>query len=199
VASVTVTSFGGKDGNLQSPDSRRLGYDQDTKLVRFGARDYNPTAGRWTAKDPILLAGGDTNLYSYVLDDPVNLRDPSGLLSNPFGLQSPFSGPNPFQVMLTPDLVPPQPPGWPPGASVASQSSTSSLNWWVNIRWSESTTVPSSVPQIGGSSLRTLIRSIPCPSSPPYSNPDIKNRFTNWLIDAGVQTTGPLNLPPIHF
>lgn len=53
-------------------------YDQDTKLVRFGARDYNPAIGRWTAKDPILFAGGDTNLYGYVLDDPINWTDPSG-------------------------------------------------------------------------------------------------------------------------
>jgi len=57
-------------------------YDQDTKFVRFGARDYNPALGRWTAKDPILFAGGDTNLYGYVLTDPVNSTDPSGL--NPF-------------------------------------------------------------------------------------------------------------------
>ena len=54
-------------------------YDQDTKLVRFGARDYNPSTGRWTAKDPIRFAGGDTNLYGYVLDDPVNRIDPKGL------------------------------------------------------------------------------------------------------------------------
>jgi RHS repeat-associated protein len=53
-------------------------YDQDTKLVRFGARDYKSSVGRWTAKDPIQFRGGDTNLYGYVLDDPVNLRDPSG-------------------------------------------------------------------------------------------------------------------------
>ncbi len=54
-------------------------YDQDTGLVRFGARDYDPEVGRWTVKDPILFAGGDSNLYGYVLDDPVNLIDPNGM------------------------------------------------------------------------------------------------------------------------
>jgi RHS repeat-associated protein len=54
-------------------------YDQDTKLVRFGLRDYNPATGRWTAKDPIRFAGGDTELYGYVLSDPVNMIDPTGL------------------------------------------------------------------------------------------------------------------------
>jgi RHS repeat-associated protein len=54
-------------------------YDRDTGLVRFGARDYDPVTGRWTAKDPIGFGGGDTNLYGYVVSDPVNRRDPIGL------------------------------------------------------------------------------------------------------------------------
>ncbi|MBF0154083.1 MAG: RHS repeat-associated core domain-containing protein, partial [Magnetococcales bacterium] len=54
-------------------------YDHDTGLVRFGARDYDPFTGRWTAKDPIRFNGGDTNLYGYVLGDPVNRVDPIGL------------------------------------------------------------------------------------------------------------------------
>ena len=37
-------------------------HDPDTGLVRFGARDYDPDTGRWTAKDPLGFAGGDTNL-----------------------------------------------------------------------------------------------------------------------------------------
>jgi RHS repeat-associated protein len=54
-------------------------YDQGTGLVRFSARDYDPSVGRWTARDPALFGGGDPNLYGYVLGDPVNLSDPSGL------------------------------------------------------------------------------------------------------------------------
>jgi RHS repeat-associated protein len=54
-------------------------YDRDTGLVRFGARDYDPQTGRWTAKDPVRFAGGDENLFIYSGDDPINLVDPSGL------------------------------------------------------------------------------------------------------------------------
>jgi RHS repeat-associated protein len=56
-------------------------YDADTGLVRFGARDYDPFTGRWMQKDPIRFGGQQTNLYAYVDSDPVNGRDPSGLVS----------------------------------------------------------------------------------------------------------------------
>lgn len=58
-------------------------YDQHTRLIRFGARDYDPQTGRWTNKDPIRFAGGDSNLYGYVLGDPINGIDPSGLICVP--------------------------------------------------------------------------------------------------------------------
>ena len=54
-------------------------YDPDTKLVRFGTRDYDPEVGRWTTPDPLQFAGHSTNLYEYASDDPVNTRDRMGL------------------------------------------------------------------------------------------------------------------------
>jgi RHS repeat-associated protein len=54
--------------------------DPDTGLVRFGLRDYDPAAGRWTARDPSFFAGSPFNLYSYAANDPVSLRDPTGLV-----------------------------------------------------------------------------------------------------------------------
>ncbi|WP_457748060.1 RHS repeat-associated core domain-containing protein, partial [Sulfurimonas sp.] len=41
-------------------------------------REYDPYTGKWTAKDPIDFAGGDSNLYGYVLGDPVGFVDPEG-------------------------------------------------------------------------------------------------------------------------
>jgi RHS repeat-associated protein len=51
--------------------------DPDHELIRFGARDYQPSSGRWTARDPILFVGG-LNLYEYVGNDPLNLVDREG-------------------------------------------------------------------------------------------------------------------------
>ena len=77
-------------------------YDRDLKLVRFGARDYDPEVGRWTNKDPIGFAGGDTNLYGYVLNDPVNLVDPLGLLG--FNNKDNFQGAHVVPNQYSPDL-----------------------------------------------------------------------------------------------
>jgi RHS repeat-associated protein len=53
--------------------------DAKTGLVRFGARDYDPAAGRFTARDPIFFSGSPANLFVYANSDPVTLRDPTGL------------------------------------------------------------------------------------------------------------------------
>ena len=56
-------------------------YDPQTGLTRFGARDYDPEVGRWTAKDPIGFGGGSAGLFEYSANDPVNFADYSGLWS----------------------------------------------------------------------------------------------------------------------
>ena len=53
--------------------------DPDTKLTRFGWRDYDPTVGRFTAPDPLGDTGGDHDPYDYCVDDPVGSADPKGL------------------------------------------------------------------------------------------------------------------------
>ncbi len=53
-------------------------FDPDTKLMRFGGRDYDPTIGRWVSKDPILFDGEQANLYVYVNNNPVNQSDAEG-------------------------------------------------------------------------------------------------------------------------
>jgi RHS repeat-associated protein len=81
-------------------------YDQHSKLVRFGARDYEAEAGRWTAKDPLLFANGNTNLYTYGNNNPVKHRDPSGLFSISIGAYDVIGA----EVKFSTD--------WPTGASL---------------------------------------------------------------------------------
>ena len=84
--SVAQSRFYGEFGYLlndSNPGFQPFGFagglhDPDTGLVRFGARDYDNELQRWTAKDPILFAGGDTNLNTYVSNDPTNFVDPNG-------------------------------------------------------------------------------------------------------------------------
>jgi RHS repeat-associated protein len=40
-------------------------------LVRFGGRDYDPVAARWTIKDPVQFRAGDPDLYRYAFGDPI--------------------------------------------------------------------------------------------------------------------------------
>ncbi|HSN97524.1 MAG TPA: RHS repeat-associated core domain-containing protein, partial [Candidatus Nanopelagicales bacterium] len=74
-------------------------YDPETGLVRFGARDYDAETGRWTAKDPLLFEGGDTNLYAYAAGDPIDRVDPSGRAA--VAATAPVIALGPFVVVMT--------------------------------------------------------------------------------------------------
>ncbi len=76
--------------------------DQDTGLIRFGARDYDPQSARWTSKDPIKFNGDTLNIYRYVNNDPVNLIDPEGLVR--------MGNPNPTPTFEDEHGLPPIPP-----------------------------------------------------------------------------------------
>jgi RHS repeat-associated protein len=54
-------------------------YDSETGLYYLRARYYDPETGKFIGKDPIGFAGGDVNLYRYVLGNPVRYIDPFGL------------------------------------------------------------------------------------------------------------------------
>ncbi len=53
---------------------------EDNQLGFMRARYYDPQIGRFLSTDPLSLAGGDVNLFRYVLNDPVNQTDPEGLV-----------------------------------------------------------------------------------------------------------------------
>ena len=74
-------------------------YDEDTKLVRFGAREYDPETGRWLSKDEARFGGGP-NFYEYAGGDPVNFIDPNGRVSIP----APLRGGGLFPWWMGPDV-----------------------------------------------------------------------------------------------
>lgn len=56
--------------------------DQETGLIHFGRRVYDPALGRWMTKDPIGYEGGP-NLYAYVQNNPLTHVDLYGLMKFP--------------------------------------------------------------------------------------------------------------------
>ncbi len=81
-------------------------YDYQTGLVRFGARDFDPETGRWTAKDPIGFGGGSAGLYNYVGNEPVSRVDRSGFAEEDVGEEAqgptlPVSSIDPLDLIRT--------------------------------------------------------------------------------------------------
>lgn len=71
----SLTAYSGRygyTGQAWIPSAQRWHYK---------ARAYHPGLGRFLQPDPIGYAGDGPNLYAYVLNDPVNLVDPLGAIS----------------------------------------------------------------------------------------------------------------------
>jgi len=81
-AAITYDSFGritNQTGNVPTSHTfqgREL--DSESGLYYFRARYYDPQTGRFLSEDPIAYSGG-TNLYAFVLNNPINFTDPLGL------------------------------------------------------------------------------------------------------------------------
>jgi len=66
-------------GASNSSSYQYTGRENDgTGLYYYRARYYQSELKRFISEDPIEFAGGDVNLYAYVLNSPVNFTDPSG-------------------------------------------------------------------------------------------------------------------------
>jgi RHS repeat-associated protein len=94
IKAIEYDSFGNVVSDSNSAFEIPFGFagglkDSDTSLLRFGYRDYDPQIGRWTARDPIGFAGGDTYLYGYVASDPVNFVDFNGMIASEVSLAGP--------------------------------------------------------------------------------------------------------------
>jgi RHS repeat-associated protein len=78
-----------------------------TGLYYYRARYYLPSTQRFVSEDPLGFLGGDTNLYGYVLQNPVNFIDPDGQF--PFGINfSAFPSPDnaePTEVPINVELT----------------------------------------------------------------------------------------------
>lgn len=92
-AAVTATqrfdAFGQKlAGTGTVPQYGYTGREPDaTGLIYYRARYYDPSVGRFTARDPVGYLDG-FNRYAYVGNNPVNFTDPLGLTAQgPLGIQ----------------------------------------------------------------------------------------------------------------
>ena len=78
-----------KDGNPITGDSPKFlqipyaftgqEYYHATGLQNHGWRTYDPISGLWLSPDPLGFLSGDIHPYRYVLNNPLNFIDPSGL------------------------------------------------------------------------------------------------------------------------
>jgi RHS repeat-associated protein len=81
---IVYDSFGQVTSESDPTVDFRFGYtgrelDAETELMYYRARYYNGEIGRFISEDPIGFESEDVNLFRYVSNNPLTIRDPSGL------------------------------------------------------------------------------------------------------------------------
>ena len=92
VNNITYDAFGGITVETNSDVNFRFSYtgrehDDETELDYYRARYRAPDLGRFISEDTIGFDSGDTNLYRYTFNSPLNYTDPDG--NNPLVLAAP--------------------------------------------------------------------------------------------------------------
>jgi RHS repeat-associated protein len=75
-----------------------------TGLHYYRTRYYHPGLQRFISEDPIGFEGGDTNLYAYVANAPLDSTDPSGTSLVPGAIPEYCRGSNSTAIPMTPAL-----------------------------------------------------------------------------------------------
>ncbi len=80
----TYEPFGATTASGTNSNASQFGGRENdgTGLYYNRARYYNPRLQRFISEDPLGFAPGDTNLYAYVGNGPINWNDPLGLERN---------------------------------------------------------------------------------------------------------------------
>lgn len=86
--------------------------DDETGLVFFGGRYYEPTTGRWISPDPLNFLDGP-NLYAFVHNNPLTQLDPTGFSALGFDFRFELQGPQGSRIFSCPlSMVTTQPLGY---------------------------------------------------------------------------------------
>lgn len=94
VADYTYDPYGGTSTSINTNVVKYTGREQDfVDLYYYRNRYYKPSIGRFISEDPMGLAGGSSNFYSYVHADPISRLDPMGWADKKMCLSCPSTPP----------------------------------------------------------------------------------------------------------
>ena len=110
----------------------------EQQVQEYGYRYYAPELGRWISRDPIEEQGG-MNLYAFVVNDPVNFIDVTGLEAMPTTLPAPSIIPGIPGTMDGPPINPvipkagPAIPGTAAGTGIAAKQTDLATNEGIRV------------------------------------------------------------------